>query len=178
MEVRLIVPWSVVCVWVWVSVNAPWSVWLNEKEKVPFRCQWRQTTCSFEKNPNRNCHPVSSTTILCFVHPIKQTVSPSHSRGELHFHLHLNAFPAPIFPSYLTFFVSSLSNLAFQFLLRRRVSSPVQQISVRSTNTVGLSREMNQPATLSAEITLWSHVISRFAVIIIRLTVLPLGRAL
>lgn len=50
---------------------------------------------------------------------------------------------APVFPSCLTFFVSPSSNLLF-LLLQHRVSSPVQQISARSTHTHSRPKQENE----------------------------------
>lgn len=125
---------------VWVFTNA------NEREKVSVSCwQWKQTSCSFGKNPHRSCHPVSPTTtptlflssyqadLLC----LSQSRWAALSSSLKHFPRSDFSIPSHLFCLFLIQSRSSVPPPAPRLL-------PSSADSVSSTDTVGLSRETNQ----------------------------------
>lgn len=95
---------------------------VSESRHAPLARVQREAVIQFPRQPY----------LLSFVRPVKQTGSLSPRRAGLHFPLHLKTFPiSPLLSS------TSFNLAFFLFLLQ------VQQISVRSPDTVGLGCQMN-----------------------------------
>lgn len=113
--------------------------------------QWRQPTCSFGKNPNRSCHPVSLTTTPTLFPSSCQAdlLSLSQSRWAA-LSSSLKHFPRSDFsiPSHLFFLILIQSRSSVPppapRLLTGSADSKQTQTHIRSTDTVGLSRKTNQ----------------------------------